>query len=124
MFLTLDSSKETDKYASYANPVFWFQNVTLCITQWKKINKNHALNKLAEIFTKLFLVFLLQDSKQFRRATHKSGGDPQQQEETGGGVENEGSGSHGGWQKNEQHEARPCAAQEDQRSIPAVSSTL
>lgn len=49
MFLTIDSSKETDKYASYANPVFWLQNVPLCISQWKK--KNHALNKLAEIFT-------------------------------------------------------------------------
>lgn len=53
MFLTLDSSTETDKYASYANPILRFQNVTLCILWWffYLFFSNHALNKLAEFFT-------------------------------------------------------------------------
>lgn len=62
-----------------------------------------------------------QDSKQFRWAAVKGGGDPQQQEEVGGGAEGKGSGSKGDRQENEQPEAWPHAAQEDPRSIPAVS---
>lgn len=51
-----------------------------------------------------------EDSKQFRWAAVKSGGDPQQQEEAGGGAEVEGFGSHGDRQENEPPEAWSHAA--------------
>lgn len=62
-----------------------------------------------------------QDSKQFRRATVKSGGDPQQQEEAGGGAENKGSSPHGDRQENEPPETGSHAAEEDPRSVPSVN---
>lgn len=105
MFLTLDSSTETEKYA----PNSQSQIARLAI-----VCTTHSVSS--------FLIFP-QDSEQFRRTAVKSGGDPQQQEEAGGGAENEGYGSHGDRQKNEPPETGSHAAEEDPRSVPSVIET-
>lgn len=106
MFLTLDSSTETEKFVSNLQA---FSQPHIQIL-------NYLLNSF-----RLFSLAFGQDSEQFRRAAVKSGGDPQQQEDAGGGAENKGSGSHGNGQKNQLPETRSDAAEEDPRSVPSVN---